>query len=216
MEIDKLNKINSAVNEILDSERPWSDAEFKFYKMLEDKVLKYETKAKAYSLNKADKSSILSNIKEQPWLDTSRHKHGILCFIKKMDIVFYEYSTSDLESKLKLKITIGNNYSFNIKYIRTTKSLRYFMYFENESLRGNICYLDTTKNKDKQEDIKLPDFKIIDQIISSKKGANKLDNYDIIHLASELLLYYDENGEISQATIGMNYPITLVQLANMI
>ena len=205
-------RIAAAIDNILDTEIGWKNREFELYKVLENKVKKYQNKSRTYQVSKIDKQDILANIKEQQWFDSCRVKSVIGTMIKTMDVI--ENVHQQDSSQIRLDLRLGfNGVHFVINYLKTQKLIKYFVYFENpeKQKRGYICYLDTT---DKNKILNLPDYESINSVLSG--DMCRMNQVDIIHLAAELLIYYDETGQISKAHIGVKYPVSLTYLASVI
>lgn len=210
--MDLLDRISASIDSILKTSASWSEKEYKMYKMLEDKVAKYQSKSKIYTLSIDDKKDICSNIEEQPWFEKSKHPSVIRAIFKELEVLCYNTESGE-DSFLKLHIGFGS-FFFNVRYRRTKTTLKYFVYFENSKHRGYVCYLDSTANLDKQKTIKLPDYNTIKSIVNTQK--RRLENTDIVHIAAELLIYYDTSQEISKVNMGLNYPVSLIYLSKVI
>ena len=113
--MNDLERISNAIDKTLDTDVSWKDYEYRLYKMMQTKVAKYNFKHKAYLLNQDDKHHILANIKEQPWLEKSKHRTVIMNMIKEMDIVQYDYHSDRQETRLRLKVMF-KKMSLNIRY----------------------------------------------------------------------------------------------------
>lgn len=207
----ELSKISEAIDSILKTDSVWTDKEYKMYCMLEEKVETYKNRSKSYIFSARDRKDIIANVAEQPWFEKSKHSSVVRSLLKNLEIVTYEYNTTFDETRLKLKISF-EQFAFNVRYQRTSSSLKYLVYFENDKHKGHICYIDTTSDISKQKDMKLPEYDLIKSIVTSK--TRRLENSDIIHVAVELIMYYDENQEICKANMGLNYPISLSYLAS--
>lgn len=203
-------EISRALDEIFD--KTWSNREYNVYKLLEDKLVHYRSKAKIYETNTGDREEILANLTEQPWLLKSKHRSVVVNLIKSIDVMEYHYSSHSKETKLHLKVQMGtkNKFTFNINYLRTDQILKYKAYYENSKHRGYVCYLDSTKSES-ELDLKLPDYDKILSVLSIRQ----MDKYDVLHIATELLFYYDEDKEIRQAHMGHKYPLSLAYLASV-
>lgn len=209
-----LHRISAALDDILDTTTAWTDREFKMYQMLQEKVTKFSTKSKSFVLGHEDRENIIANFTEQPWYQKSKHMSVIANILKKLEISDYSYQTGkDNETRLKLKLSFGD-FSLNVKYHRTDKVLKYFVYYENSKLRGDVCYIDTTGNIVQQKEMKLPDYPNILSIVNTKTGT--LSKSDVVHIASEMVHYYDQTKEISNVNMGMNYPVSLSYLSSII
>ena len=212
-----LAKIGQAIDGILDRDQAWTKHEHDFYQMIVNKAARYQKRAKAYKLNSHDKEHILNNIREQQWFQVSAHKSVILNLVKGMDIDLYQYSANAQRTELKLRIKFQGGVFFNVKYLRTAKSVQSFVYFSGlcggNKVRGNLCYLDTTNNLEQQKELKLPDYDQIFGLINNRQ--RRLDRFDIVHLASELIMYYDTQAELAGVNMGQNYPISLIELAKI-
>ena len=210
-EMERLDHIEEAIDDVLGGTRGWSKKEFDFYKLLVDKVREYGPRIQSYKFNSEDKEALIDNFKRQPWLEKSKHQSRLLKMIREIDIVDYQFNSDSKENKLCIRINFDKGFSYNLYFHRTRRSLQYHIYFQNEAEneRGYICYLDTTTESGNE--LKLPEYRKIKGIISSRG----LDNYDIIHLSAEIMSYYDSSGEMSSANIGKKYPVTLVYLSTI-
>lgn len=207
----ELNKISEAIDSIMGINQVWTEKEYKMFCMLEEKVETYKHRSKSYVMSAKDREDIIANVAEQPWFEKSKHSSVVKSLLKNLEIMTYEYNTTSDETRLKLKISFGS-FSFNVRYQRTSSSLKYLAYFENEKYKGHICYIDTTGDIAKQKGMKLPEYDLIKSIVTSK--TRRLENSDIIHIAAELIMYYDENQEICKANMGIGYPVSLSYLAS--
>lgn len=209
-----LGQIGRAIDTLLDSKTAWTRKEFDFYKMLIQKVEKYQSKHKSYILSNEDRDDIMANFKEQPWLIKSKHKSVVINMIKTMDILHYEYAATKSETRLSVKFGF-ERFNICVKYCRNTSYLKYFVYYTSKDgkTKGYVCYLDSSGDLNKQNQMELPQYQQIQSIVNSRQG--QLDKYDIVHVASELMLYYDQNKEISQANMGIKYPVSLAYLATI-
>ncbi len=203
-----LDKIEQGIDNILNKDICWTKKEADFYNMLISKLEKYNEKYKWYKQSFVDKPIILSNIKKQRWLEKSRHKSSIQRMIEHMDIIQCDFVNKTNETKLIVKISFADRgFLFHIKYHRSLSGLKYYIFFESPktSSRGYVTYL----NSDKPSEKKLPEYPEILKVVS-----HKLDRFEIVHLSSELMRYYDSTKEITKAYMGDNYEISLSYLAD--
>jgi hypothetical protein len=203
-----LSKIDSSIDKLLDKQVSWTCKESEFYDMLIKKIEKYKEKNQWYKQSSIDKPIILSNIKQQKWLEKSRHNSSIQRMIEHMDIIECSFINKSTETKLRLNILFADRgFSFHIKYQRNMKGLKYYIYFESIKTknRGYVTYL----NSDKEMHKKLPEYPEILGVV-----GHKLDRFDIVHLSSEIMHYYDAGKEITKAYMGDDYEISLSYLAD--
>ena len=203
-----LAKIEDNIDMLLDKQVSWTNKEADFYQMLVSKLEKYKDKYTWYKQSIIDKPIILSNIRKQKWLEKSRHKSSILRMIEHMDIIQCSFVNKSSETRLKLNILFADRgFTFHIKYHRNITGLKYYIYFESirDKSRGYVTYL----NSDKPDNRKLPEYPEIQKVV-----RHKLDRFDIVHLSSEIMHYYDSTKEMSRAYMGDNYETSLSYLAD--
>lgn len=205
-----MDEMSNIIDNIL-KKKYWTDKEFSLFKLLEEKVKNYQSVAKSYLRSNTDKQDIIANLKEQPWLEKCKIKSAIVALIKKMEIREHVYEHGPDQTALKLRVNF-EYFDLVIRYTRTKTTLKYFVYFERtkgDTIKAYVCYLDST---DQQKKMQLPEFDKIMAIVKTR--FYRFSNYDVVHFASEFLAYYDEDNEISNVKMGINYPISLPYFAS--
>lgn len=195
-----MQDISDAIDTILSKE--WTEKERGFYQMLLGKVSQYRDMYRdttpRVSLSQTHPSAIsdiLQNIREQPLYHKCRHREELERIVQ--SLVVMELEDSPEEFKLKLQLNPGRH------FIAQWTPTRYRVHFENTHIHGYIAYYNSVTQKKRH----LPEYTELEQVLPG------LDRVEIIHLATELLAYFDVNGRTSKTPLGVAYPISLPELA---
>ncbi len=190
----------------------WSKKEYNLYTLLLGIVKKYEPSATTYLSNRDDVITIKKNIMSQSWFN----KNNCELLLKLIDFMVLKHYK--IERNL-LEVTAEFvSFTIKIRYYRQETEYEYQIYFEsgtNNQYKANKkaihrgYLINTTSQNDH---ITSPDFTKIKSICH----RYNMTHFDIIHLAHELLSFYDSNGEIKDLHMSTKYPITLEKCANII
>lgn len=193
-----IKDISGAIDRLLKNDN-WTQKHMDFYDMLCTKVNVYKTNARRYNEFKDDVPNLIMNVKEQHWfrMKPSIEQSVVLDTIRNIRVKKINIS----DKSQSIVIDMPNDVTFTVKYIATPLSCN--ISFSRNNITGyavrygnNIGYL------------RLPEYEKLEEVLPTLKRS------DIIHIANELIIYYDTKKLICKVPIGNDYPVTLKQLAH--
>ena len=209
MQSENLNIISEAIDNLLNG-TPWGHKEKAFYKMLLEKVRVYKDRYKE-SQSLSDNEAILKNVREQP-LFRLCNSDVLVDIVKGMELkTLVETNTPHYKYSLCLKLT--DTAYFSVEYHNNitgdkVEHIKYRVMYHNEdkSKHGYVVYYSSDNPKGRH----LPEYEKISEVLP------ELGRVECIHLATELVSYYDVHRIIADTHIGARYPISLIELSQQI
>lgn len=198
----ELMAINRAIDETFGKKENWTQREMDLYELFCNKLNKYKARAVAYKNYSGDRKEIIKNIEEQPWYDNCKNKSIINELINAMEVL--EYDVGDDILVLKIRFNVAHPFLLIVNCQHNIDFTKYYIYLERAENKGYITYLNSVTHKAKE----LPEYNKINNICN-------IDRYDLIHITSELLHFYDSRGLTKGLHMGKNYPVTLQYLASV-
>ena len=165
-------------------------------------------------------SSLLSEIEIESY--QYQNREGIiqtnLCVkFTKSKFRLYAYYNLDKRNESNLSKTAQSNLNQSsriikgkfIKYKKNHHLLQFYVYLEDfdQVKRLYLAYNDNLNTLHLNKNLKLPQ---LDDIFTLIKTGTYISKIELLKLFTEIILYYDESGQLTQTHIGVSYPITLL------
>ncbi len=197
MSANILCSVSTSIDTLLD--KKWTEKEILFYEMLLSKISKYKHLYKVPTVH-TDSDNIIKNIREQPLFAKCKHPDLLCSIVSGLRVV----SLKETPDHYDLNIKLNAPAHFIVEYSKKHGDVRYRVSFRNEAdtEHGYVAYMSSTSKARH-----LPEYEKISKVLPD------LDRVEIIHLATELLTYYDANDIISNLDIGVKYPVSLITLS---
>lgn len=218
-----LQNVSASIDHLLDKQ-PWTTKEIEFYEMLVNKVARYRRQQQPPKekgqLQKSKleecREAIWKNIQEQPLFAKCRHRDILKKYIGGLEIEEIA-EMEDPYYRYNLKVKLGDSAAkFVVEFLHKVEPrptgekgslerehVKYRVSFHGaDGVHGYVTYY-SPDGKPRH----LPEYNKLSEILP------ELDRVEIVHLATELVSYFDAHGIIAETPIGVRYPISLVELA---
>lgn len=194
--------------------KEWTQVQSETYQNLKHYVDNYHEEYRRFEL-RDDKQIITTNFKDQLWYNYSRSKPIISQWINRMKLIHYAFHKDSTCLLFNLIVSFDSFLVGGCLYRNTiTECVNCYIYVEKPQTleRAYLTYYVSVNAQEHSHQHKVPEFDRIYQIICLDQTL--LSQFDLLSFLSEIVMYYDQSGQIGEQPIGQGITYTINQIVS--